>query len=277
MSEYPAELSISIIRDDQGTATGFVTIVRDLTERKQIQQRLVKSERFAAIGELAGMIGHDLRNPLTGIKNAAYYLKRKQGNLDPEKAVEMTMVIDRSVDHANAIINDLLDYSRDIHLELEESTPTSLFAVALASIQIPERIKIVNKSTDEPTMLLDLDKIERVFVNIIKNAVDAIPENGTLELTNRQGEEEVEFIFRDTGTGMSEQTIARIFTPLFTTKAKGMGFGLAICKRIVEAHNGKIKVESAVGKGTTFTVTLPIEQEPNSDDAPEWIFPERVS
>ncbi len=97
-------------------------------------------------------------------------------------------------------------------------------------------------------------------MNLIKNAIDAIPEKGILEIRSRQIGENVEFTFTDTGVGMSEQAQARIFTPLFTTKAQGMGFGLAICKRLVEAHGGKIEVESALGKGTIITVTLPIEQ-----------------
>ena len=99
----------------------------------------------------------------------------------------------------------------------------------------------------------------RVFINLIKNAIDAMPEKGTLEITNHQTRDCVEIAFADTGTGMPKETLQKIFTPLFTTKAQGMGFGLAICKRIIEAHGGKISVETATGKGTTFTVTLPIE------------------
>jgi PAS domain S-box-containing protein len=223
-------------------------------------ERLGKAERFAAIGELAGMLGHDLRNPLTAIKNAVYYLDRKQGTSMDAKTREMFKVIDKSVEHANKIINNLLEYSKEISLEIEEATPKSLLDYILLMIQIPNHIKILDRTHDEPTIWVDSNKMERVFINLMKNAFDAMPEKGTLEIRSRQIGENIEFTFIDTGTGMSEQTKAKIFMPLFTTKAQGMGFGLAICKRIVEAHGGKITMESALGKGTTFTVTLPIEQ-----------------
>ena len=262
----------------------FAAVLKDITEQKQFEKklreysealeitvatrtqqlvetndRLIKTERFAAIGELAGMIGHDLRNPLTAIKNAAYYLDRKQGTSMDAKTKEMFKVISKSVDHANKIINNLLEYSKEINLEIEENTPKSLLDYILLMIQIPNHVKILDRTEDEPTLWVDTNKIERVFINLIKNAIDAMPEKGTLTIGSRQVDDCVEFTFTDTGIGMSDQTKAKIFMPLFTTKAQGMGFGLAICKRIIEAHGGKITVDSSLGKGTTFTVTLPTE------------------
>jgi signal transduction histidine kinase len=111
-------------------------------------------------------------------------------------------------------------------------------------------------------MEVDTDKMKRVFVNIIKNAVDAMPKGGKLTIESRKSNGDMEIVFSDTGAGMSEETLKNIFKPLFTTKAKGMGFGLPICKRFVEAHGGKIHVRSTVGKGSTFIVTLPIESRP---------------
>lgn len=282
-SEFPLELSISSM--NLKGKWHALALVRDITEqkliRKQIEeysqgleltveartqelmeanQRLLKAERFSAIGELAGMIGHDLRNPLTGIKNAAYYLKRKQGCLDEAKGTEMLKIIDSSVEHANSIINDLLEYSREIHLELEESCPKSLLDYVLLMVKIPSHIKVLDRTLNQPTIWIDTNKIERVFINLIKNSIDAMPDKGTLEIRSRQVGDNVEFVFADTGTGMTEETLSKIFMPLFTTKAQGMGFGLAICKRIVEAHKGRITVDSSVGRGTNFTVILPVEQ-----------------
>jgi PAS domain S-box-containing protein len=237
-----------------------MTVEARTQELREAQDRVIKTERYAAIGELAGMIGHDLRNPLTGIKNAAYYLKRKSRSMDTKER-EMCEIIDKSVDYANKIVDNLLEYSREISIEIEECSPKSLIDYILLMIQIPDRIKILDKTKDEPTIWVDATKMERVFANIIKNAIDAMPEKGTLEIESSQVGENVEFIFSDTGTGMTEQTMSKIFMPLFTTKAQGMGFGLAICKRIIGAHGGKITVESSLGKGTKFTVTLPIEQE----------------
>jgi PAS domain S-box-containing protein len=237
-----------------------ITVAARTKELTDTNQRLIKAERFAAIGELAGMIGHDLRNPLTAIKNAVYYLDRKQGATMDEKTKEMFKIINKSVEHANKIINNLLEYSKEIHLEIEENTPKSLLDYILLMIQIPNHVKILDRTEDEPTIWVDTNKIERVFINLIKNAIDAMPEKGVLEIRSRQIDEKVEFSFSDNGIGMSDQTKSKMFMPLFTTKAQGMGFGLAICKRIVEAHGGKISVESTFGKGTTFTVTLPVEQ-----------------
>ncbi len=242
------------------------TVASRTQELTSANERLLKAERFAAIGELAGMVGHDLRNPLTAIKNAAYYLDRKLSLTSDAKTKEMFKVINSSVQHANRIINNLLDYSKEITLEIEECTPKSLIDYILLMIQIPEKIRILDRTLDEPTMWVDTNKIERVFINLMQNAIDAMPYGGSLEIRSSQTGENVEFTFTDIGTGMTEQTKNRIFTPLFTTKAQGMGFGLAICKRIVEAHNGKITVESTLGKGTTFTITLPIEQRIETHD-----------
>lgn len=251
-----------------------LTVEARTQELKEAHNRLLKAERFAAIGELAGMVGHDLRNPLTGIKNAAYYLKRKQSGSMDAKEKQMFEVIDKSVEHANKIVDNLLEYSREISLEIEECSPKSLLDYILLMIQIPAHIKILDRSLDEPTIWVDANKIERVFINLIRNAIDAMPEKGTLEIRSRQTGENVEFTFTDTGQGMSEQTMAKISMPLFTTKAQGMGFGLAICKRIVDAHGGKITVESTLGKGTTFTITLPIEQKLEVEDKKEWVIPQ---
>ena len=236
------------------------TVAVRTKELSDVNDRLVRAERFAAIGELAGMIGHDLRNPLTAIKNAVYYVDRKQGTSMDPKTKEMFKVINSSINHANKIIDNLLEYSKEISLEIEEATPKSLLDYILLMIQIPTHIRIHERAQDQPILWVDSNKMERVFVNLIKNAIDAMPEKGTLEISSRQIGENVEFTFTDSGMGMSEQTKAKLFMPLFTTKAQGMGFGLAICKRIVEAHGGKISVDTILGKGTTFTVTLPIEQ-----------------
>jgi two-component system sensor histidine kinase HydH len=168
-------------------------------------------------------------------------------------------------------VNDLLEYSREIHLELEERTPCLLLAEALMMVQVPKRVKLLDQTHDEPKMMVDVGKMIRIFVNLIKNAIDAMPKGGTLEIRSSQKSDKVEFAFIDKGTGISEESMAKLFTPLFTTKAQGMGFGLAICKRVVEAHGGKITVESVVDKGTTFTVTLPVEPKLEVGGEKTWI------
>src|SRR3989304_6002029 len=211
------------------------------------------------IAQLAAMVGHDLRNPLTSIASAAYYLRMKIGPEMGTKVKEMLDIIDKDVEYSNNIINDLSEYSRPITLELMESNPKSMVKEALALVNIPANVKVVDFTEDKPKIKVDTDKMKRVFVNIIKNSFEAMPEGGKLIIESREKKGKVEIAFTDTGVGMTKETLERIFTPLFTTKARGMGFGTAICKRIIEAHGGKISVESAGGKGTTFILIIPVK------------------
>lgn len=221
------------------------------------QSRLVKSERLAAIGELAGMVGHDLRNPLAGIKNATYFLRKKNSAVLDDSGHTMLATIDRSVEHADKIIGDLLEYSRDIRLEYSEQNPKAMIAYVLLSLKVPEQIEVLDHTKATPTIIVDDARMVRVFTNLIKNAFEAMPEGGALEIVSRHSGDKVEFVFSDTGVGIPQDVVSRLFAPLVTTKAQGMGFGLAICKRFVEAHGGEISVKSMPSKGTTFTVSIP--------------------
>ena len=291
--EKHIEINASVVRIER-VHVGVLAVVRDVTEQKRVEkileeyserletevnnrtqelkevhERLLRAERFAAIGELSGMIGHDLRNPLTAIKNAVYYLKRKQACSSDSKEKEMLNIVDKSVEHANKIVSSLLEYSAEIRLEIEQSSPKELIDYVLLMAQVPERAKVIDRTNFEPIIWIDVNKMERVFLNLIKNAFDAMPAKGTLEVSSKRVGENVEIAFKDDGEGMSEQTVTKIFNPLFTTKAQGMGFGLAICKRIVEAHHGEINVKSTLGKGTTFTITLPLEHSLCIKDTPK--------
>lgn len=257
--EYPAELSASVIRDAMDEPIGFVAVTKDISDRRRMEQQLLKAERLAAIGQVAAMVGHDLRNPLTGIAGAAYYLKIKLGAAMEPRATEMVELIEKDIEYSNKIINDLLDYSREIRLELAEASPKGIVKEALGHVTIPENVDVADKTKSNPKIVVDSEMLVRAFVNIIRNAVDAMPNGGKLTISSKQTDTDLEIAFSDTGLGMSEEVLDRLWTPFFTTKAKGMGLGLSICKRIVEAHAGKILVSSAEGKGTTFTATFPIE------------------
>jgi signal transduction histidine kinase len=140
-----------------------------------------------------------------------------------------------------------------------ETSPKSIMAETLALIRVPESIQVSDLAQSEPKIEVDVERMKRVFVNIIKNAIDAMPEGGKLTITSKESDGNLQIAFTDTGVGIPEETLDKLWTPLFTTKAKGMGLGLPICKRFVEAHEGNILVESKVGRGTTFTVTVPIK------------------
>ncbi len=271
--QFPAEMSASVLRDASRKPVGFVSIFKDITERKRMQQQLIRSERLSTIGEVAGMVGHDLRNPLTGIAGAAYYLKKKLASTLDRKNSEMLSLIEKDIQYSNKIINDLLDYSREIELELVESTPKSMIKDALSSVATPKNIKIKDLTKTDPVVWIDEAQMKRTLVNMIKNGIDAMPKGGQLTVNSVLCDEGVKISISDTGVGIAKETICKLWTPLFTTKAKGMGFGLAISKRIVERHGGTITVDSTLGKGTTFTITLPIKPKIEKGGETIWVKP----
>ena len=249
----------SIVKSKIGRDIGIACILHDISEMKKIEEKLVKAEKLASIGELAGQIGHDLRNPLAAIKSSVYIMRKKSERLTEAEKVEILGTMDNAIEDSNRIINSLVDYSTELYLQLEQCTPKSLTLKALSTVQVPDRLEIINDATDDVTMFLDVQQMEKVFASITKNAIDASPEKGIIKIQSMLKGPNIEISFTDTGTGIPENILPKIFAPLVTTKAKGMGMSLAICKRIVEAHGGKIGVESAVGKGTTFVVNLPIK------------------
>ncbi|MCW4019166.1 MAG: PAS domain S-box protein [Candidatus Bathyarchaeota archaeon] len=293
-TEVWTQLVVTPIRDKDGVVRKALELAVDITEKKEMQKklaeyslrleqlveartqqlkktqsRLVKSERLAAIGELAGMVGHDLRNPLTSIKGAAYFLKTRYTKELDTIGKEMLATIDNSIDYSNKIVNDLLDYSRNLKLDLSEITPKKLLENTLSFAQVPDGINIIDETLDTFTVKVDAAKMSRVFLNLMKNAFDAMPKGGTLTVTSHKRKEMWEITFKDTGAGMEKETLRKLWTPLFTTKARGMGFGLPICKRIVNTHGGRIRVESTFEQGTKFIITIPVD--PKIEDFENWL------
>ncbi|MEM2969287.1 MAG: ATP-binding protein, partial [Candidatus Bathyarchaeia archaeon] len=281
-----AELIATPIKDEKGNVIAALELSVDITEKKLLQNKLkeyserleqlveertrqlrraqaklVKAERLATIGELAAMVGHDLRNPLTGIVGAAYYLKTKYGAKLGVKGKEMLETIEKAIENSNKIINDLLEYSQDLKLDCTEGSLKSILQDALSRVNIPEQIRVVDATDAGLKFKGDMEKMSNVFVRIIQNAVDAMPMGGTLTIKSRRVKDTLEITFKDTGAGMTQETLKKlkVGVPLFTTKAKGMGFGLPICRRIVGAHGGRIFVKSTIRKGTTVTVKIPVK------------------
>jgi len=266
----------SVVRSKTGRDIGITCFIHDISDRKQMEERLVRAERLASIGELAGQIGHDLRNPLTGIKSGAYFLRKKGDTLTSADRKMILNTIDNAVEDSNRIINSLIEYSNELVLQTEKCTPKTILLRVLSRVEVPERINILDRTSDELDLSLDAPKVERVFASILQNAIEAIPEKGTIEIRSTLKGSSVEIAFTDTGVGIPENVLPKLFSPLVTTKAKGMGMGLAICKRIVDAHGGKIAVESTVGKGSTFTITLPTEPKIEFSIAASWIEAEAL-
>lgn len=274
------ELTVDITEKKslQSKLTGYSQKLEQIVEERtkqlvKTQSKLVKSERLAAIGELAAMVGHDIRNPLAAIRNATFYLKKKRLTLNHIKNLSMLEVIDDSVDHANRVVNDLLDYSREIRLEKSEASIYEVLKTALSMISVPKNVKIVDLTNADFKVEIDVGRFVRVFVNLITNAIDAMPDGGVLKIKTELKKAELKITFKDTGIGISDELKKKIFTPLVTTKAQGMGFGLAISKRLVEAHKGSIALKSTYGKGTEVSIKMPIETELKSGGEKIWVNP----
>ena len=287
--KFYGEVSVGILRDSEQVPIGYVAISSDITKRKKAEEKLKdysdhledmveertkqlkQSERMATIGELATMVAHDLRNPLQGIAGATYYLKKANKTLINDPNVEkMFEVIDSDLKYSDKIVSDLLDYSREINLDFSLSTAKKMIENSLFMIEVPENIKVFNFTQEVPNIKVDVEKMTRVFINLTKNAIDAMPEGGRMTFEQSVTNNNLKIIVNDTGSGISQESLKNLWKPLFTTKAKGMGFGLTICKRIIEAHGGTISVDSQVGVGTTFTVVIPINLIKSGDEK-EWL------
>lgn len=233
-------------------------------ELRETQEQLIRSERLAAIGQLAGGVGHELRNPLGAIKNAVYYIKGKLVKSDlaekEPRVLEFLDIVDDEIDTSNKIINDLLGFSRVGKPSVTPTPVKKIIEDALARVSIPENVALnENLGPDSKEVAVDAGQIQQVLVNVITNAVQAMPEGGKLTISTRERKNFLELDVTDTGSGISDENKGKIFDPLFTTRAKGIGLGLAVSKSIIDRHGGQIEAKSAVGKGTTFTIRLPLE------------------
>lgn len=241
-------------------------LIRDIRERKLMEEQRLKLEKLATIGEVATMVAHDLRNPLTSIRNASFYLRNTcPHKTDPhyKSRREMLEIIEQGTLFADNIISDLLDFAAIRPLQKSKQNINSLIDASLTRTHVPQNIIIKRGYAKKVTAAVDEKQLDRVFLNLTKNAVQAMPKGGTLAITTNKTESHVEIVFSDTGSGMPEESMKKIFTPLFTTKAKGIGMGLAICKKIVEQHGGTIGAKSKAGQGTAFTIRLPKKEETN--------------
>jgi len=226
-------------------------------ELRDAQEELVRKEKLATLGQLAGGVGHELRNPLGVISNSVYYLKMKLKDAD-EKALRHLDILRMEVERANKIVTNLLDFSRTRLPSREEGDANDIVKNVLASIEIPGNISVETQLDETlPRILLDPDQIQQAFQNIISNSVQAMGGGGKLRIKTGIRGKFAEIMFEDTGEGIAKENLSRIFEPLFTTRTKGIGLGLAIVKSLVDGHEGQIEVKSEVGEGTTITVKLP--------------------
>ena len=234
----------------------------------EYKAKLKESEHLAGIGQTASMVGHDLRNPLQTVTLASYLLRRRflsdGKKLEPSDAEAMKSqldTLDSQIFYMDKIVADIQTYSLDAKPTLGSSDILEIACEVLSSLTVPLNIKAsVENNRSLPMLEVDSMMIKRVFTNLMLNSIQAMPSGGTLTVFAEEKENEVVVSVRDTGIGIAENDFAKLFTPFHTTKAKGMGLGLIASKRLIEAHNGELKVESEVGVGTRFYFSLPLKK-----------------
>ena len=264
---------------EDGRPSRIVGVEEDITERKQIEQKLEgyarnleqiveertkqlqTAERLAAIGQTAGMIGHDIRNPLQAIAGELFLMKQELDSLpdSPRKeSVEESLGnMQEQADYISKIISDLQDYARPLKPELVNVDLHAVLPQVLSTVPLPDNIILVQECERKLKVKTDFTFLKRVLVNLVTNAIQAMPSGGNLTVRAFREDSKVNVTVSDTGVGIPDEVKPKIFQPLMTTKSKGQGFGLAVVKRLVEAQGGTVSFESKIGEGTQFKVVFP--------------------
>lgn len=255
----------AIAERQASTEEKSVALQHALDELKANGEALARSERLAAVGQLAASVGHELRNPLAAVRNAHTYLaKRVTEPTNPlatdARVSQFVGLVDRELNTCSKIISDLLDFSRERAPALNPCPLRPLVDEAIGLVPARAGVTVVNKVPEElPVPSLDKDQFRQVLINLVQNAVEAMPERGGEVSVVADGGHGTPWKIRvvDNGAGIPEDVVGKIFEPLFSTKNKGTGLGLAIVSNMIKKHGGTISVDSAVGRGTEFHIVLP--------------------
>ncbi|MCC7424006.1 MAG: hypothetical protein IT428_27390 [Planctomycetaceae bacterium] len=232
-----------------------LAIIEDAYQTEHLE-RQARSARLATIGQVAGGIAHELRNPLNTLKTSAYFLRHVK-SASPEKVGEHLERIERQVAIADRVITTLTEFARQPLPTLSPAPLVECVQEALGVNPAPGNIRVhVDCPADLPRVMVDRAQLSIVLANLIRNAYDAMPEGGELKITGSAADAAVELIVADTGIGIPPENILRIMDPLFSTKTRGIGLGLAITRAILDKHGATVRVRSEPGQGTTFTVSF---------------------
>lgn len=257
----PVLINASIFADEFGKPLAMIRIIRDLTEQKEIEQlekQLLQADKLATVGQLASGVAHEINNPLGNISLYAQILLKKVENESDRKKLN---IINEESNRAAHIVKGLLDFARQSEPRM---TPTDVNDEIRKALDLIKHqmtgIKVTTIFQTIPKINCDPGQISQVIMNLLTNSIQAITENGEIKIETRLEKNNVEILIADNGCGIPEENLNRIFDPFFTTKkpGEGTGLGLSISYGIIKRHNGSIDVKSQVGKGTTFTIKLPI-------------------
>jgi len=260
--KVPLEVIAAVLKDDDGALIGRIALFRDLSELQRLRLEVERSRRLAAVGSLAAGVAHEIRNPLSSIKGFATYFRQRYGGVPDD--VKMADIMIQEVDRLNRVITELLEFSRPVALKRKAADAAGLVRQVAETIEGQAREKGIDVQMEVapglPPAFVDPDRMTQVLLNLFLNALAAMEPGGVLSVgLDLQDERTLRISVADTGTGIPREDLGRVFDPYFTTKPSGTGLGLAIVHRIVEAHGGDIRLESEPGRGTTFTILLPVE------------------
>jgi len=254
------------LQNSQITLKEYSEHLEDLVNEKTRQ--LQESHRMAAIGETAAMVGHDLRNPLQAAVNTLYLAKETLGSMkldekDRSSLDEYNARLSKYLAYMNRIVSDMQDFARPLTPDYAWVDLRRLLSDSLNTITVPKGVDVsMDVAESFPLVRVDPLLTQRLSTNLANNAVQAMPDGGSLRISADLSGGSLTLKFSDTGVGIPDENLNKLFHPLFTTKSKGSGLGLSICKKIAEAQGGTIAVESKVGTGTTFIVTIPQPPQP---------------
>ena len=257
----PLGFSTSLLRDEQGNVLGAVEVFNDLTEVKRLEAEVQRVNTLAALGEMAATVAHEIRNPLGGIAGYAGMLERDLASEDPNRRLVRRII--EGVGRLNRIVSSLLTYTRPLRLNTHPVNLIDLVEESTAFFEIDlerqrDDIEVSRQYEDSELICrIDPEQLQQVILNLLQNATQAMPEGGTLTIRVFAEKGCGIFCIGDTGIGMEPEICDKLFTPFFTTKEDGTGLGLVTSKKIVEAHNGHIHVDSQPNMGTQFYVNLP--------------------
>jgi len=258
----PLEIGASRLADDSGNRLGYVILFKDLSEVRTLHQEVERSRRLASVGRLAAGVAHEIRNPLSSIKGFATYFKQRYQDVPQDQQTADIMI--QEVDRLNRVVSQLLEFARPVSIAAQRTSVKDLVADSLELIRQQARDKQITIDSRNTAKIdeikLDPDRLNQVLLNLNLNALEAMEPGGKLQIDIFNRDEARELIIRiaDTGKGIAEADLPKIFDPYFTTKSSGTGLGLAIAHNIVEAMGGNIEVESETSQGTVFTVRLPL-------------------
>lgn len=254
-------ITMAPMYDRAGSFAGTAGIVRDVSAMKELERQLLDRERLAAVGELAAVVAHEVRNPLAGIRGGCEILL--EGYPDGDARHDIGVEIINQVDRLSRTVHDLLLFARP---KAMDPVPIDVHGIIDRLLHVlrddPQNAGVTVERSygpDVPPALIDGRQMEQVFLNLMLNAIQAMQHQGTLAVATRRAGQHVQVAIRDTGPGIPQDKLEHIFKPFFTTRAQGTGLGLAIVKRIVDAHGGRIVVDSPPGGGAVFIVALPTE------------------